>query len=182
MKSIFYSLFYSLLLLISCKSNTDKPAATDVVQNQTTGSVPATTDVPAATVPVTGTTTTSAPATQATPKPQEPPQNAKGVWHFTCPKGCKGGGGAVGPCAKCGTNLAHNAAYHDGATPPNTNVVPNVPTTASTPATPAKPEPPQNAKGIWHFTCPKGCAGGAGAATPCAKCGTALAHNAVYHQ
>ena len=45
-----------------------------------------------------------------------------------------------------------------------------------------KPEPPQNAKGVWHYTCPKGCKGGAGAAEPCKSCKTELTHNAVYHQ
>lgn len=46
------------------------------------------------------------------PQSAEAPQNAKGVWHFTCPKGCPGGGGGATPCGKCGTTLAHNQAYH----------------------------------------------------------------------
>ncbi len=50
---------------------------------------------------------------QATPPPTSPPQNAKGVWHYTCPKGCPGGSGSAGNCAKCGTALVHNAAYHE---------------------------------------------------------------------
>ncbi|MBK9271813.1 MAG: hypothetical protein IPM48_09450 [Saprospiraceae bacterium] len=45
--------------------------------------------------------------------PQNAPQNAKGVWHFTCPKGCAGGAGAAGPCPKCGEALTHNQAYHE---------------------------------------------------------------------
>lgn len=48
---------------------------------------------------------------QPTPTP-EPAQNAAGVWHYTCPNGCEGGGGAAGPCPKCGAQLAHNQAYH----------------------------------------------------------------------
>lgn len=45
--------------------------------------------------------------------PTSAPQNAKGVWHFTCAKGCAGGAGAAGPCGKCGEALVHNQAYHE---------------------------------------------------------------------
>lgn len=61
------------------------------------------------------TTNTISPPTTATPTPPkspEPPQNASGVWHYTCPNGHDGGGGAAAPCSVCGTVLAHNAAYH----------------------------------------------------------------------
>ena len=44
------------------------------------------------------------------------------------------------------------------------------------------PEPAQNAAGVWHYTCSAGCAGGAGSAVACAKCGKTLAHNQTYHQ
>jgi hypothetical protein len=44
-----------------------------------------------------------------------------------------------------------------------------------------KSEPPQNTAGVWHYTCPSGCPGGAGAATPCAKCSKTLVHNTAYH-
>ena len=54
------------------------------------------------------TTTTPSPPTQAT----EPPQNAAGVWHYTCPSGCEGGGGSAVACAGCGTTLVHNTLYH----------------------------------------------------------------------
>ena len=47
-----------------------------------------------------------------TPPTTEPAQNAAGVWHYTCAKGCAGGAGAAGPCGTCGGTLAHNAAYH----------------------------------------------------------------------
>lgn len=124
---------------------------------------------------------TQVPPPSAAPKPanQEPPQNAAGVWHYTCPKGCKGGGGAAAPCAKCGATLAHNAAYHPAAPAGDPTK-----TAANPTANPAaqKPEPPQNKAGVWHYTCPDGCAGGGGAAAPCAKCGKTLAHNSVYHQ
>ncbi|MCF8237767.1 MAG: hypothetical protein K9I85_06400 [Saprospiraceae bacterium] len=90
--------------------------------------------------------------------------------HYYCPNSCPGSGGdAGGKCATCGADYVHNDAYHlQGAGAPQT---PN----------PQTAEPPQNAKGVWHYSCPKGCAGGAGAAGACAKCGTALAHNGQYH-
>ena len=60
---------------------------------------------------------------RATPTPQpgviqpqrtpEPAQNAKGVWHFTCTTGCKGGAGKAEPCGVCGKQLVHNQAYHE---------------------------------------------------------------------
>lgn len=50
------------------------------------------------------------PPTQAAP---EPPQNAAGVWHYTCPNGHAGGGGSATPCSVCGTTLAHNTDYHN---------------------------------------------------------------------
>ncbi|WP_223035023.1 hypothetical protein [Hanstruepera marina] len=39
----------------------------------------------------------------------------------------------------------------------------------------------QNTSGLYHYTCPNGCAGGAAAAGNCSSCGTALAHNQAYH-
>ena len=114
----------------------------------------------------------------ATPNPAtpEPPQNAEGVWHYTCSKGCAGGAGATGNCATCGSPLAHNSAYH-----PNTNSTPTT-TPITPPATPPTTEPAQNAAGVWHYTCGKGCAGGAGATGLCGTCGGTLAHNTAYHQ
>lgn len=93
--------------------------------------------------------------------------------HYYCPNSCPGSGGdAGGKCPTCGTDYVHNDAYHlQGAAAPQ---IPD-------PAAAAAPEPAQNAKGVWHYSCPKGCEGGAGAAGPCAKCGTALAHNGTYH-
>ncbi len=164
------------LCIVACKNNAD----TVSTGSATTDTIPSTT-----VAPVTEQTAAAANTQNVvTPPPPktEPAQNAQGVWHFTCPKGCKGGGGAIGPCAKCGATLAHNQAYHGAATPPiPTSGVQTIPTTASGTPTPAKTEPAQNAKGVWHFTCPKGCAGGAGSASPCGKCGTVLAHNAGYH-
>lgn len=96
----------------------------------------------------------------------EPAQNTAGVWHYTCSKGCAGGGGAAGACSTCGNALAHNQAYHSNANNPTT--------------TPA-PEPSQNAAGVWHYTCANGCAGGGGSAVACGSCGNTLAHNSAYH-
>lgn len=55
----------------------------------------------------------STPAITQTPTPSpEPAQNAAGVWHYTCAKGCAGGAGSAGTCATCGGALTHNTAYH----------------------------------------------------------------------
>jgi hypothetical protein len=177
----------AFLFCAGCQS--DKTAASQTTPETTaapTAQAPTPTTAPAADVPGTTPGTlgkielsptatpapTAAPAPQPAPK-QEPAQNAKGVWHYTCSKGCAGGAGTATACAKCGTTLVHNAAYHEGQNP--TVATPN-PT-----ATP-KPEPAQNAKGVWHYTCGDGCAGGAGSAVACAKCGKTLAHNSAYHQ
>ncbi|MFN0216608.1 MAG: hypothetical protein ACKVT2_20295 [Saprospiraceae bacterium] len=128
----------------------------------------------------------AAPAPAANTPTAEPPQNASGVWHYTCPKGCAGGAGAATPCPTCGTALTHNQTYHGAnpaATPkPAAGAPPG--TTGQAPITmpnPSKNEPPQNAAGVWHYICPAGCAGGGGAAGPCAKCGKTLEHNKAYH-
>jgi hypothetical protein len=156
-------------------------ATTDPTTTSTTA-LPA--NAPAATVPTDPQTNVTAvpnptvvpDATANTVKKPEPAQNAKGIWHYTCPKGCAGGAGAEQPCAKCSTKLVHNKAYHENTAPAaKTNAVLDA---ASQP----KPEPAQNTKGVWHYTCLDGCAGGAGSAVPCAKCGKTLSHNAAYHQ
>ena len=58
----------------------------------------------------------------------------------------------------------------DSATPLNTTT-PN----------PADIESAQNSGGVWHYTCSKGCPGGAGSAVNCNTCGGLLAHNSAYH-
>lgn len=154
---------FTMILLSACKNDGD--AGRDAaVQNAT----------PAA--PADGTVQTPAVA----PPTQEPAQNAAGIWHYTCPKGCEGGAGTAGACAKCGTALAHNQGYHTTNTEPSLTVGGNNQTTPA--VTPPQQEPAQNAKGVWHYTCAKGCEGGAGSAIACAKCGSTLAHNASYHQ
>ncbi len=117
--------------------------------------------------------------------------NNSGVEHHICPDGHVGfGSESKGQCSKCGKELVHNQAYHN-----NGNAAPAVTTTTSAGSTPPSgspfiqspvtttkaPEPPQNAKGVWHYTCSKGCAGGSGSAGNCTGCGGALAHNPAYH-
>ena len=121
------------------------------------------------------------------------------VFHYICPKNCPGSGaGAAGTCPVCGTAYVHNQAYHSqaqpGAASPTGETTPDgrqiekmIVPGSTTPAAPgsttaAPPEPAQNAAGVWHYTCPKGCAGGAGSAVACGTCGTTLAHNTAYHQ
>lgn len=153
---------FTMLLLSACNNNSDT-ARDSAVQN--------TTPAPA------GDAATTTPP--VTPPTQEPAQNTAGIWHYTCPKGCEGGAGMAIACAKCGTTLVHNQGYHAN-TEPSLTVGGNNQTTPI--ATPPTQEPAQNAKGVWHYTCSKGCAGGAGSATTCAKCGSTLAHNQAYHQ
>ena len=106
----------------------------------------------------------------------EPPQNASGIWHYTCIKRCAGGSGTAGNCNTCGNTLVHNSAYHANSAP-STAPYANAPY-ANPPAAPAG----KNINGIWHYTCGKGCAGGSGSAGTCSTCGDTLNHNAAYHQ
>lgn len=171
-------------LFVSCKSD---PAAskdatgTAATATESSATAPAL-DPGAAAVATPAVDPSLAPAPSSTapaPNPAaktEPPQNAAGVWHYTCPKGCAGGGGAATACAKCGTTLAHNSAYHGTPNPAAT------PAAGSDKAAAKQPEPAQNKAGVWHYTCADGCAGGSGSADPCAKCGKTLVHNSAYHQ
>jgi hypothetical protein len=187
----FVASFGVITLCSNCKNDppasaktADENANTAASADQTATPAIAPTNVPAVTVP----TGTQVPNPVAAPnatttndvKKPEPAQNAKGVWHYTCAKGCAGGAGAAQACAKCNAMLVHNSTYHENAAPATKPNPASVATTA--PADAPKPEPAQNAKGVWHYTCSDGCAGGAGAAAPCAKCGKALVHNSVYHQ
>lgn len=108
----------------------------------------------------------------------EPPQNAAGVWHYTCPNGHTGGAGSATACAQCGTTLVHNTEYHNtpGGAPDASALT--APTQTPPPTT---PEPAQNASGVWHYTCSDGHEGGAGSAVACAVCGKTLIHNQFYH-
>ena len=133
---------------------------------------------------------------------QSGPAGIGSLPHYYCPNSCEGSGGdAQANCPTCGTAYVHNAAFHNQAPtpPPAAGTVTGSPTgqtisgpstiggtenLTTTPITPTQtkaPEPPQNAKGVWHYTCSAGCAGGGGGAGNCASCGGPLAHNAEYH-
>ncbi len=111
------------------------------------------------------------------PASLEPPQNASGVWHYTCSKRCAGGSGSAGNCNTCGSLLVHNSLYHVNSTPN----APIAPTNAPF-ATPPANTTGKNIAGVWHYSCKKGCAGGSGVAGSCVTCGDTLAHNQAYHQ
>lgn len=101
-----------------------------------------------------------------------------GVQHYICANNCEGSGGpSAGTCPVCGSEYQHNQAYHNQ--PPTGNAI--NPVNPTIPTTPATPEPAQNAAGVYHYTCPDGCSGGAGSATACASCGKTLVHNTAYH-
>lgn len=105
--SILYFVLFSLgLCLISCKS--EKKADAAPATDTTTPAADPNVGAAPATQGTSGSTTITPPATGTA----EPAQNAAGVWHFTCSKGCPGGAGTQGNCAKCGNPLTHNAAYH----------------------------------------------------------------------
>lgn len=176
----------AIALFPACKNDSTaaKDAAADTAADQTAAGAPTTdpalsTGAAAPTIaPVPGADVSAvAPAPAPGAKPTEPPQNAAGVWHYTCSKGCAGGAGAAVACAKCGNTLSHNTAYHGTPNPAATATPAGADKTAAKP-----PEPAQNKAGVWHYTCADGCPGGAGAATACAKCGKTLAHNSAYHQ
>ena len=171
----------SILLLSSSFSFYSCNTKTDDTETEATKTEAATTENPAIQVADT-LNAANMPAQQNAAIPAEPAQNAAGVWHYTCAKGCAGGAGAAGNCATCGGPLAHNQAYHGAAN----NMPAANPVTAPAPAAPAtvtpqQTEPAQNAKGVWHYTCAKGCAGGSGTAGACATCGNTLEHNQSYH-
>ncbi len=119
-----------------------------------------------------------------------PSASAVAVKHYICPNNCAGSGGDTpGQCPVCKTEYQHNDAYHQqpGQQPTPQPSAPAVADPASSGQSPViqmppSNDPPQNAKGVWHYTCPKGCLGGSGAAGPCPKCGEQLAHNAAYHE
>lgn len=117
---------------------------------------------------------------QGTPSPDGGAAGVGSKQHYYCPNSCAGSGGSAGgKCATCGAEYVHNDAYHlqGQAAPPAPAAASGDPMQQL----PKTAEPAQNAKGVWHYSCPKGCKGGAGGAGACATCGTALAHNGTYH-
>ena len=132
------------------------------------------------------TSTDNASAPVNTTAPAAAP-NAGGVKHYICPNNCTGSGGDVaGNCPVCGTEYTHNDAFHNQGSPTAPTIQapqsPGMQQPTVTPPTPAAAEPAQNAAGVWHWVCGKGCAGGSGSAGNCSKCGGALTHNDAYHQ
>lgn len=140
-------------------------------------------------------TETQQPAQPESSNPEAPSQPVVSaapvntVFHYICPNKCAGGGSeGQGKCPVCKTDLVHNDAFHSQpqqqpqikTQPQNNPVQLNTNTQAQQP--PPQPDAPQNAKGVWHYTCPKGCAGGGGQAIACSNCGTQLEHNQKYHE
>lgn len=122
--------------------------------------------------------------TQFVPNVAEASQNAVGVWHYTCLKGCPGGAGSAINCATCGSTLVHNVTYHGNANNTQSSAPfssPQVNPIVSPAVIPTTTEPSQNNAGAWHYTCAKGCTGGSGNPGNCATCGNTLVHNATYH-
>lgn len=119
--------------------------------------------------------------TPATP-PATPPATNPNEPHYKCPNNCSGGvGAAAGPCPVCGTELAHNQAYHVPQTTTTTPTADNPLNVTPPPSTTQTPAPATNAAGVYHYTCSNGCAGGGASASACATCGATLVHNQAYH-
>lgn len=126
---------------------------------------------------------------------QAAPVGVAGLPHYYCPNNCEGSGGdSQANCPTCGTAYVHNQAFHNQTpTAPATTITsPTVvggdggfatpiTTPVTTTSTTPPPSPAQNANGVYHYTCPAGCAGGAAGAGSCSGCGGALAHNQEYH-
>lgn len=162
MRSYYLLTFFALsiaFLLSACQNssntaNQPKTVPTDATSNPFT-------NAPSATAPAAN---TADPGSFSATEP-----------HYKCPNSCAGGGGpAAGNCPVCGTSMVHNQAYHNAA--------------ASTTTPPAFSNPEANAPAPAfnstepHYKCPNNCAGGHGPAKGnCPVCGTALAHNAAYH-
>ena len=130
-----------------------------------------------------------------------PPDENGVVHHYVCADRCEGGfADAHGPCPVCGKSMGHNQGFHQNDPTPQPTII-NAEGDASqisfddlpdgiqdmtgqtqpTPGGPQVPEPAQNSKGVWHFICSNGCAGGAGSASLCTTCGSTLVHNTAYH-
>lgn len=120
------------------------------------------------------------------PKAVKQTKTTQKVKHYICENNCENSGGdAAGNCPVCENPYTHNTAYHandllksgplkveSNATNP-TQKIPQKTTNA--------PKPAQNTKGVYHYTCTNGCAGGSGTADNCKSCGNTLAHNQLYH-
>lgn len=104
------------------------------------------------------------------------------VKHYICDNNCENSGGDIaGNCPTCNTPYTHNQAWHDKdflkSGPLN---VPKDESIRTDPTTPTQ-SPARNAKGVYHYTCSNGCAGGGASASECRVCGNTLVHNTAYH-
>ena len=133
---------------------------------------------------------------QTQPVQNQPVANS-GVQHYICPNSCAGSGGATeGTCPTCGSAYIHNQAFHNQGAPaaaspiqaapqgnqPLSPLFQNQPSgTNNTSSTPSALSIGTVNPGVYHYVCSNGCAGGSSAAGNCATCGSALAHNAAYH-
>ncbi|RLD22175.1 MAG: hypothetical protein DRI69_01945 [Bacteroidetes bacterium] len=162
MKSILFSIIalVAVVSLTSCGADNDSDVRRDARESLNVESSTATPTSPS----------TSLPPANSTAQATTP--NTSGVDHYTCPNNCEGSGGSTQvACPVCGTQYVHNQAFHASqtSTPP------------ATPNVPATPPAAQNAAGVYHYTCPSGCEGGAAGAGSCATCGSTLAHNTAFH-
>jgi hypothetical protein len=159
-------LFGAFILVIACNTKKDD-ATTEEDQNIIT---------PASTM-------MQDPSDMPSTFPSTSPTN--GVSHYKCnTAGCTGGADGQGKCPVCGADLVHNPAFHNqGAEATGTTPADPISVTPSSGGNTVMPNPPsaQNAQGVYHYTCPKGCSGGAASAGNCATCGGALTHNQAYH-
>lgn len=103
-------------------------------------------------------------------------QASSTVFHYTCPNGHPGSE-AAGTCVVCGTELAHNDAYHNTQQPPQQPPLQTSPAIQNQAAGGG-----QNAAGVYHYVCPAGHSGGAATGGTCSECGQALVHNDAFHK
>jgi hypothetical protein len=122
------------------------------------------------------------------------------VKHYVCANNCANSGSDnPGVCSVCGSNLAHNEAYHSSdqealrgslsgaqgtnieSNPPAIDFKNQINNSGAQPLNPQSNSSAQNSKGVWHYVCSAGCSGGAGSAGNCSKCGATLLHNDEYH-
>lgn len=120
------------------------------------------------------------------PKTVNTKNAVKKVQHYICENNCENSGSEIaGNCPVCKNQYLHNTAYHEKdllkAGPLKVKSNATNPTKTVAPVQQNTPSPAQNANGAYHYTCTNGCAGGSGTATNCKSCGTALAHNQLYH-
>ena len=171
-----FILISASLSVVACKDNKDTTTETPATEGQvTTPGGDAMTADPAA---------NTGAGTQASAGSGSEP-------HYKCSKpGCTGSGAAQGKCPVCGTDLVHNQAFHaqsqlatPGTAPDNAiQVAPSGGNNAQSTQPVQQGQPvAQNAKGEYHYTCPKGHPGAAMAGN-CSKCGEALTHNQKFHQ